>query len=591
MADERLIADEFRDSRGESLMLPEELSSQFDVMECLAHSNFGETLLLAEKGSGRLHVLKCRNKPEIDEGKREADALRGLRHKGLPRLVQVVETDDAIFVLRRYEDGVTLEQFVDENGPLGAELAASVAIDVCETLEFLHSQPAPIIHRDIKPSNIIINPAIGKVTLIDFGISRKYSKSAVSDTSCLGTRNFAPPEQYGFSQTDRRTDIYALGVALRFMLTCSTDEKIPDRRLERIASKCAAFSPKDRFQSASELKRALEKTLRQKAPTRSAAVAVCALIIGVATGRLSSRMDLGAMIAAAAPALYAEDLPADANSGLSGKDGGKPADESGIAADPKGAHEFLDPTVERAVRASLGKAEGEIVSLEDLERVASLYMPGDQSAGSEEEFRKLSSAIASYGELKDLEDLRLMPNLAQVFICAQPLADITPLVDCEWLTRLSLEDCHSLADLSPLEDCPRLAQINVSQCAASDFSPLAKTALVSIKLYGNPIEDVSCFAGMRLNELAIRAMPLESIADLGDVQAGELLFFNTGLTSLDGVLGQKGLIILDLVGSPGIKDFSVLDHVPSLRELRVNPSMEADMLATMQRRDLIIKVI
>jgi serine/threonine protein kinase len=70
----------------------------------------------------------------------------------------------------------------------------------------------------MKPSNVMLKPN-GDVTLIDFGTAREFKNRAmVEDTTCLGTRGYAAPEQFGFSQTDARADIYAMGVLLNEML-------------------------------------------------------------------------------------------------------------------------------------------------------------------------------------------------------------------------------------------------------------------------------------------------------------------------------------------------------------------------------------
>ena len=78
---------------------------------------------------------------------------------------------------------------------------------MCEAVRELHEcfNP-PLIHRDLKPANIVLSN--GRVFLIDFGIARVYRSGSVSDTSHLGTRAYAPPEQYGFGQTDTRSDVY-----------------------------------------------------------------------------------------------------------------------------------------------------------------------------------------------------------------------------------------------------------------------------------------------------------------------------------------------------------------------------------------------
>jgi len=134
-----------------------------------------------------------------------------------------------------------------------------IGVALCDILVYLHGQQPPVIHRDIKPQNVIIKDD-GQVVLIDFDIARVYNSSSESDTQFFGTREYAPPEQYGFSQTDARTDIYSFGILLRYMLTGSEREN-PNIHiytpLARIIKKCTAFSPKERFTSAGTVKKAL----------------------------------------------------------------------------------------------------------------------------------------------------------------------------------------------------------------------------------------------------------------------------------------------------------------------------------------------
>ena len=163
------------------------------------------------------------------------------------------------------------------------------------------SKPPPVIHRDIKPQNIILSDD-GLATLIDFGISRYYDKNARSDTVCFGTQEFAPPEQYGFSQTDCRADIFSLGVLLGWMLTGRTsDFVIPDRRLARIVKKCTAFSPKDRYSSVAAVRRALVNAdgHLEKAAARTAAA--CRIFAGASCGRLRTWAVYGSAPAAVLP--------------------------------------------------------------------------------------------------------------------------------------------------------------------------------------------------------------------------------------------------------------------------------------------------
>lgn len=121
---------------------------------------------------------------------------------------------------------------------------------ILSSVEDLHS--INIIHRDIKPSNIIITED-HKAYLIDFGIARFYSDTVDSDTTKSGTKGFASPEQYGFRQTDFRSDIYSIGKTIEAILKSNNI----NCNLKRIISKATSFDPKDRYASVAELRKSI----------------------------------------------------------------------------------------------------------------------------------------------------------------------------------------------------------------------------------------------------------------------------------------------------------------------------------------------
>lgn len=107
-------------------------------------------------------------------------------------------------------------------------------------------------YNPIKPSNVLIAPD-GHIRLIDLDASRYYDDSKDSDTRYLGTKGYAPPEQFGYSQTNATADIYSLGVTLKNVL----GEKAEKRKFSRIIRKCTEFDPKNRYPSAAAVKKAL----------------------------------------------------------------------------------------------------------------------------------------------------------------------------------------------------------------------------------------------------------------------------------------------------------------------------------------------
>ncbi|MGI6076970.1 MAG: serine/threonine protein kinase [Fastidiosipilaceae bacterium] len=199
----------------------------------------------------------------------EANLMKRLDHPALPRIVDIIDDGQTIFVVMDYVEGESLDKIIEKYGPQPQELVIDWGMQLCDALGYLHSQNPPIIYRDMKPDNIMLKPE-GNLKVIDFGIAREYKEGSLSDTTVLGTKGYAPPEQHGSRQTDERSDIYALGMTLHHLLT-GIDPRpadyiyVPIRQwdpslsggLERIINKCTALDPADRYQNCNELMYAL----------------------------------------------------------------------------------------------------------------------------------------------------------------------------------------------------------------------------------------------------------------------------------------------------------------------------------------------
>lgn len=204
--------------------------------------------ILREKATGTRYVCHC------FRGSGEAyEALQGVDCPNLPRVEKVARRDETVLVLEEYIQGDTLS-FLLEVSPLGEEQARETLIQICQGLKILHDRG--VVHRDIKPENIILRG--DEAVLIDFDVSRVCKPEQNIDTRVMGTAGYAAPEQFGFSQTDARADIFSLGVLLNEMLIRRhPSQELADGPLRPIIEKCIEVNVDKRYASVDELLEAL----------------------------------------------------------------------------------------------------------------------------------------------------------------------------------------------------------------------------------------------------------------------------------------------------------------------------------------------
>ena len=213
---------------------------------------------------------------EIQHGNIQVfEALKEIDSEYLPKIYHVEKIEDGLLVVEEYVDGELLADHLVLREITEAE-CIDIAEQICAALEVLHSHKPAIIHRDIKPSNIIITPN-GKVKLIDYDSSRLYKEESESDTWLLGTENYAAPEQFGYSQTDCRSDIYSLGVVLRRFKEFLKPAVI--KKWEKIVEKCTLFSPDSRYQHVSEVKDKLRKIRKSIGTKYKMGIAVFVMLL------------------------------------------------------------------------------------------------------------------------------------------------------------------------------------------------------------------------------------------------------------------------------------------------------------------------
>lgn len=202
----------------------------------------------------------------------ETEMLKKLDHPNLPSIIDVIDKDDSFIIVMDYIEGNSLQDLIDTDGPQHPEKVIEWAKQLCDVLGYLHSRRPPIIYRDMKPANVMLRPT-GDVTLIDFGTAREYKYANQADTTYLGTRGYAAPEQFGGrGQTDARTDIYTLGATMYHLITgyspADTNFEIlpignfiPQLKgsgLEKVIRKCCQADPAKRYQNCAELMYALD---------------------------------------------------------------------------------------------------------------------------------------------------------------------------------------------------------------------------------------------------------------------------------------------------------------------------------------------
>ena len=179
----------------------------------------------------------------------------------IPGIILCVEEEDGLTVIEEYIHGISLEKALERDGAFSEIQTARIMYQLCDTIHILHKSDPPIIHRDIKPSNIMVSND-GVVKLIDFNAAREFSYGQNEDTRLMGTRKFAAPEQYGFGQSDQRTDIYALGVTMYYLITKDFPEsQIYHGKLLPVIQKCVNIDKQRRYQNVDEFEKDLSKFL------------------------------------------------------------------------------------------------------------------------------------------------------------------------------------------------------------------------------------------------------------------------------------------------------------------------------------------
>ena len=227
------------------------LEKSFEKTAVIKETHKSSICIYTHKESGKKIVKRT-------SANRNDEVFRCLKNRNIPNLANILEVcsaEDYVVTLEEYIDGECLENIIAD-GIIDVKTACTYAYQLCNALIELHERK--VIHRDIKPSNIIIGND-GEAYLIDLSIARMQNSEADSDTESLGTVGYAAPEQFGIVQSNRSTDIYALGIVLNKMITgVHPSITIPPGKLGKIIEKTTSIQISKRYSDAYQLQKKLK---------------------------------------------------------------------------------------------------------------------------------------------------------------------------------------------------------------------------------------------------------------------------------------------------------------------------------------------
>ncbi|MCR5093085.1 MAG: serine/threonine protein kinase [Lachnospiraceae bacterium] len=266
------------------------VAGRYQILSLIGQGGQSRVYLALDRRSGEKCVIKELREDiaDVPAARRalllEGELLSRLHHPGLPAAREIVDRGEStpLLIVRDYVEGTSLWHLLRRKGPMSEQEAVRLGLQICQILIYLHAQDPPVIYRDMKPGNLLMDTD-GCLKLIDFGCARYLSLDAADqpDTIPLGTPGYAAPEQFGTgARTDRRTDVYGLGVTLFELLTglspSSLNGTLPPVRnirpsvspfLEQIILKCTSPEPSVRYQDCSQLAAVL-KNWKHREPLR-----------------------------------------------------------------------------------------------------------------------------------------------------------------------------------------------------------------------------------------------------------------------------------------------------------------------------------
>lgn len=574
--------------------LPEDMQEHWTVYECLKESEDSSTFLVKETATGILCVLKWGRNRQAEFLRNEMEIMEKMADRklsGIPKAYRIFEENGEVYLVREYIEGMSLAQMVLQKGGISEAEICRISRKICQTAEQFQNPDEPMIHRDIKPENIVVTPG-GEVVFIDFGTMRSYKKDGSRDTFVVGTRGTAAPEQYGYTQTDQRTDVYAIGQTMLYMVSESYEmnqlsECAVSRRMKKIIEKACSFEPDKRYGDAAQLRRAVEKCQannRKKVYKKAGAV-------------------FGLIAAGYILAIFSPDGTVIENKRI------ETAEQSAAEEQIQAEITFREELIEEAVRKELGLSKTDKITASMLENVRKLRIVGKEILDDEDTFwgeghhvdGKDSSFGSVRGNITDLSDLAQMVNLEELALCNQKIEDISGLKELP-LKKLYLSK-NMITDFSVLLNLIDLDTLCIMENPAENLSVIGEcTGILRLNIQGMNLTDIDFLKNLSLDYLDMSNVEVENnifepltemkkldtlcMCDVNEAAAETLsqmstlkaLFMWGDSTILENLKPLKGMTQLEtLAFTTQISSLEGIEQFPSLNFLSVNFSLVKDL--------------
>lgn len=574
--------------------LPEDMQEHWTVYECLKESEDSSTFLVKETATGILCVLKWGRNRQTEFLRNEMEIMKKMADRklsGIPKAYRIFEENGEVYLVREYIEGMSLAQMVLQKGGISEAEICRISRKICQTAEQFQNPDEPMIHRDIKPENIVVTPG-GEVVFIDFGTMRSYKKDGSRDTFVVGTRGTAAPEQYGYTQTDQRTDVYAIGQTMLYMVSESYEmnqlsECAVSRRMKKIIEKACSFEPDKRYGDAAQLRRAVEKC---QANNRKKVYKKAGAVFGlIATGYIL--------------AIFSPDGTVIENKRI------ETAEQSAAEEQIQAEITFREELIEEAVRKELGLSKTDKITASMLENVRKLRIVGKEILDDEDTFwgeghhvdGKDSSFGSVRGNITDLSDLAQMVNLEELALCNQKIEDISGLKELP-LKKLYLSK-NMITDFSVLLNLIDLDTLCIMENPAENLSVIGEcTGILRLNIQGMNLTDIDFLKNLSLDYLDMSNVEVENnifepltemkkldtlcMCDVNEAAAETLsqmstlkaLFMWGDSTILENLKPLKGMTQLEtLAFTTQISSLEGIEQFPSLNFLSVSFSPVKDL--------------